>query len=171
MLGQRRGRLDTGGRNYLKERWRRGFPVGSRVKNPPATQEPQETRVWSLGWEDPLQEEMVTHSNILAWRILWTEEPGGLPSIGSHRVRHNWMTEHGLIGWRKEEKQEAFLTDPWFSETPPLWANLPVIHPSPLKKTDWLFLHCLNLLMNRAVISLISTKNFLTEAEDIKKRW
>ena len=42
-----------------------------------------------LGWEDPLEEEMATHSNILAWRIPWTEEPGGLRSTGLQRVRHN----------------------------------------------------------------------------------
>ena len=45
----------------------------------------QEARVRSLGWEDPLEEGMVTHSSILAWRIPWTEEPGGLQSVGSHR--------------------------------------------------------------------------------------
>ena len=43
----------------------------------------------SLGWEDPLEKEVATHSSILAWRIPWTEEPGGLQSMGSHRVRHN----------------------------------------------------------------------------------
>ena len=42
----------------------------------------QETWVWSLGWEDPLEEEMDTHFSILAWRIPWTEEPGGLQSMG-----------------------------------------------------------------------------------------
>ena len=52
------------------------------------TQEPQETQVRSLGWEDPLEEEMVTHSSMLAWEIPWTEEPGGLQSIGSQRVGH-----------------------------------------------------------------------------------
>ena len=46
--------------------------------------------IQSLGWEDPLEKGMVTHSSILAWRIPWTEEPGGLQSIGSHRVGHNW---------------------------------------------------------------------------------
>ena len=56
------------------------------VKNPPAT---QETQVRSLGWEDPLEKEMATHSRILAWRIPWTEKPGGLQSTGSQRVRHN----------------------------------------------------------------------------------
>ena len=48
-----------------------------------------ETRVQSLGWEDPLEKEMATHSSILAWRIAWTEEPGGLQSTGSQRVGHN----------------------------------------------------------------------------------
>ena len=48
----------------------------------------QETRVQSLGQEDPLEEGMETHSSILAWKIPWTEEPGGLKSIGSQRVRH-----------------------------------------------------------------------------------
>ena len=52
----------------------------------------QETRVWSLGWEDPLEKRMVTHSSDLAWRIPWTEEPGG-----SQRVRHNWATNTYLI--------------------------------------------------------------------------
>ena len=49
-------------------------------------QETQETWIRSLGQEDPLEEEMATHSSILAWRIPWTEEPGGLWSIGLHRV-------------------------------------------------------------------------------------
>ena len=48
--------------------------------------------VWSLGWKDPLEEEMATHSSILAWRISWTEKPGGLQSIWSQRVRHDWGT-------------------------------------------------------------------------------
>ena len=52
----------------------------------------QKTQVRSLGQEDPLQEEMTTHSSILAWEIPWTEEPGRLQSMGSHRVRHNWST-------------------------------------------------------------------------------
>ena len=59
------------------------------VKNPPAMQEAQETQVRFLGREDPPEEEMATHSSILAWRILWTEEPGGLQSTGTYRVRHD----------------------------------------------------------------------------------
>ena len=64
-----------------------GFPSDSAVKNLPVM---QETQVRSLGWENPLREHMATHSSILAWRIPWTEEPGGLQSLGLHRVRHDW---------------------------------------------------------------------------------
>ena len=60
----------------------KGFPGSSVVKNPPAM---QETLVEALGQEDPLEEEMATHSNIFAWEIPWTEEPGGLQSMGSQK--------------------------------------------------------------------------------------
>ena len=56
------------------------------VKRLPAM---QETQVRSLGWEDPLEKEMATHSSILAWKIPWTEETGRLQSMGSQRVRHD----------------------------------------------------------------------------------
>jgi len=59
--------------------------VAQTVKNLPAV---QETRVQSLGEEDPLEKEMVTHSITLAWRIPWTEETGGLQSMGSQRIGH-----------------------------------------------------------------------------------
>ena len=49
----------------------------------------QEMQVWFLGPEDPLEKEMAAHSSILAWRIPWTEEPGGLQSMGLQRVRHH----------------------------------------------------------------------------------
>ena len=55
------------------------------VKNPSAM---QEIKIRSLGGENPLEKEMAIHSSILAWKILWTEEPGGLQSMGSQRVRH-----------------------------------------------------------------------------------
>ena len=61
------------------------FLVAQMVKNLPAV---PETRVRTLGWEDPL-EEMATHSSILAWKITWTVEPGGLQSLGSQRVGHD----------------------------------------------------------------------------------
>ena len=57
--------------------------------NSPPMQELQEMRVLTLGQEDPLEEEMATHSSTLAWRSPWTEEPGGLPFMGSQRVRHD----------------------------------------------------------------------------------
>ena len=60
--------------------------VAQLVKNLPVV---QETQVRSLGWEDPLEKEMVTHSSILAWKIAWTEELGGLQSMGSQRVGHD----------------------------------------------------------------------------------
>ena len=66
-----------------------GFPSGSVVKNLPLMQEMQETQVQSLGGEDPLEEEMATHSSILAWRIPGTEEPGGLQSTGLQRDGHD----------------------------------------------------------------------------------
>ena len=64
-----------------------GFPSDSVVKNLPAMQERQ---VWFLGLQDPLEEEMTTHSSILAWEIPWTEEPDGLQSIGLRRVGYDW---------------------------------------------------------------------------------
>ena len=60
--------------------------VAQLVKNLPAV---QETWIQSLGWEDPLEKEMATHSSILAWRIPWMEEPGRLQSAGLQRVGHN----------------------------------------------------------------------------------
>ena len=73
-----------------------GFSGGSVVKNPPANVGDSdfipETWVPSLGregWDDPLEKEMATHSSILAWEIPWTQEPGGLQSMGSQRARHD----------------------------------------------------------------------------------
>ena len=71
-----------------------GFPGVIILKNPPASardtrEKMQEMWVQSLGQEDPLEQEMATHSSILAWRIPWTEEPGGLQSMGSQRIGHD----------------------------------------------------------------------------------
>ena len=63
-----------------------GFLVAQTGKCLPAI---RETWVRSLGWEDPLEKEMATHSSTLAWKIPWTEDPGGLQSMGSQRVRHD----------------------------------------------------------------------------------
>ena len=65
-----------------------GFPGGSVVKNLPVIQKTQERQIRSLGWEDSLEEGMANHSSTLVRGILWTEEPGGLQSMGSQRFRH-----------------------------------------------------------------------------------
>ena len=80
-------RADSLGPNTLGGRFYWGAsPEAQMVKNLLAM---QETWVRSRGQEDPLEKRMAIHSSILAWRIPWTEEPGGLPSMGSHRVGHN----------------------------------------------------------------------------------
>ena len=88
-----------------------------KAKNLPAM---QETWVQSLAWEDLLGEEMATHSSILAWRIPRTEEPGGLQSKGSWRVRHSWMTNCDeravrLSQWKRWSKRGHI--------SPPSWNN------------------------------------------------
>ena len=76
--------------------WSWASPVTQAVKNLPAM---HETRVWSLNREDPLEEGMATHSSILAWRAPWTEEPGGLQSMGPHRVEQTEQPTLSLSGW------------------------------------------------------------------------
>ena len=93
------------------------------VKNLPVM---QETRVQALGWEDPLEKGMATHSSILAWRIPWTEKPGGLQFVGLQRVGHNWATnthtctEKGIINnkririfEKRKEELDTVLTNPF----------------------------------------------------------
>ena len=77
----------------------RVFPVAQKVKNPPAV---QETQVWSLGQEDPLQKEMATHSSTLAWRVPWMEEPGRLLFMGWQRVGQDLTT--------KQQQQRKIVT-------------------------------------------------------------
>ena len=67
--------------------WKYASLVAQTVKNLPAM---WDTWVWSLDQEDPLEKEMATHSSLLPWRAPWTEEPGGLQSMGSQRVGHSW---------------------------------------------------------------------------------
>ena len=83
------------------------------VKSPPAMQKSQ---VRSLSWEDPLEEGMATHSSVLAWRIPWTEEPGGLRPMGSQKARHSRATNtltslfsHGFININRCAVSWAFL--------------------------------------------------------------
>ena len=81
----------------------RGFPGGSVIKNLPAK---QETWVQSSDQGDHLEKEETTHSNILAWEIPWTEEPGGLQSIGLQRVGHDWWNNNK---WRKRRWTPLFV--------------------------------------------------------------
>ena len=80
--------------------------VAQTVKRLPAM---RETQVQSLGWEDPLEKEMATHSSTPAWKIPWTEEPGRLQSMGSQRVGHDWLT--------------ALHFSPLVSAPPPPWTQ------------------------------------------------
>ena len=73
---------------------KRGILLFAVVRTCLPTQETLEARVWFLGWEDPLEEEMATYSSILARTIPRTEEPGRLQSTGSQRAGHDWATEH-----------------------------------------------------------------------------
>ena len=78
------------------------------VKNLPV-QETQETQVWSLGQKDPLQEEMATHSRILAWQIPWIEQPGGLPSMKEvERGGHDWVSMSTCI-YKQLDKISALI--------------------------------------------------------------
>ena len=76
------------------------------VKNVPAV---WETQVRSLGWKDPLEKEMAIHSSTIAWKIPWTEEPGGLQSKGLQRVGHDWATSLSLSYYMQVRKQELEL--------------------------------------------------------------
>ena len=82
----------------------RGFPSGSVAKNLSM----QETGVQTLGLEDSLEKEMAAHSSILAWKVPWTEGPGGLQSTGSHRIRYDWATVYTHIGLILDKEQFAF---------------------------------------------------------------
>ena len=85
----------------------KGFPAGSLVICLPV----QDTWVQSLGWEDPLEKEMATHSSILAWEIPWTEEPGGLQSMGSQKS-WTWLDNYTITTywWNRQVKVTWELT-------------------------------------------------------------
>ena len=76
------------------DQWFSGFPGGSAVKNPPASAGDAGDKDLISGLERSPGLEMATHSSILAWNVLWTEEPGELQSMRSHRVRHDWAHMH-----------------------------------------------------------------------------
>ena len=77
-------------------------------------QEPQETQLQSLGQEDPLEEEVATHSSIFAWKTPWTEKPGKLQSVGSQRVRHDWACTYAPTNgadWIFEKLKLTWIVD------------------------------------------------------------
>ena len=103
---------------FVPHFWRTSL-LAQTVKSLPAM---RETRVWSLGWEDPLEKEMETLSSILAWRIPWTEEPGRLQFMGSQKVRH---TERLTLSTRLKHKISQ------------LTARLPYCSTGPLETHIW----------------------------------
>ena len=96
----------------------------------------QEIQVWSLGWEDPLEEVMTTLSRILAWRIPWTEKPGGLQSLGLQRIRHDFIIK------QQQQHQNAppllhfteiiFFHLPFTENMQEYWSGLPCSSPGDL---------------------------------------
>ena len=94
--------------------------VAQTVKNTPAV---QKTQVWCLVWEGPQEKKTATHSSILAWRIPWTEEPGGLQSMELERVRHDWAAFTFIFfQWTRHKKKNHCLHG----------AYIPVRRDSPL---------------------------------------
>ena len=104
----------------------RGWPDGLAIKILPAMEEPQETWVRSLSWEDTLENGMATQSNILPWRIPWTQEPGRLQFIRSKRVRNNW-SDSMRAGISSVTQSCLTLCDPMDCSTPgvPVHYQLP----------------------------------------------
>ena len=105
--------------------------VAQMVKNLP---EMQETGVWSLGWEGPLEKGTATHTSILAWRIPWTEEPRGLQSMGSTKSR-TWLSDFYFFKlwsvWRR--KHWSGTQEPWFLVS----AQPPIARPLPGASESW----------------------------------
>ena len=118
-----------------------GFPQWLRSKESTCNAGGTGDAVWSLVEEGSLEEEMATHSSILAWKIPWTEEPGRLPSIGSQRVRYDWGRMHALacFKWRASFREigsqyklptiHCFFTDEWHS----LFSLMPQTSQAPKK--------------------------------------
>ena len=137
----------TGSCDYIVSMWKIGGNLfilrpHQMVKNLPTM---QETGIWSLHWEDPLEKGMATHSSILAWRILGPKEPRGLQSMGSQRVRHDWVTNtciistmfiNTIIGGQKSCEPKSCLIQTLIEKS-----NITVIHPAnavhPLYSRHW----------------------------------
>ena len=124
------------------------FPVAQMVKNLSVM---QKTQVRSLGWEDPLEREMAIHSGILAWRIPWTEEPGGLQPMGLQRVGHKWATNTTITTCYYPIEERFELLFIFF-----LQYSTKCIQPS----RNWCFWHVANIssvLQSRSHVQLFAT--------------
>ena len=151
--------------------WCWGLPWWlSGKKNLPPMQELREMCVQSLGWEDPLEEGIATHSSILAWRIPWTEEPGGLQSMGLQRGRRTWSdlartyvyTRHTgrrymkwLDGYSWKSSRVQVLAPPETSCKPGEWRVLAVSQVPCLESGDNNSVHFTGLsweLINRVIV-------------------
>ena len=129
---------------FYKKHWNE---LSSTVKCLPAV---RETRVQSLGWEDPLEKEMATHSSTIVWKIPRTKEPGRLQSMGSQRVGHDWATSHTYItesGNPKMAFRYLFFGKLCFSKWAPRSFLLPqtsfalVLTNTCQASTDWVLLY------------------------------
>ena len=106
-------------------------------------QERQETQVQLLGREDTLEKSMATLSSILVWRIPWTEEPGGLQSMGSQRVEHNWVPEHTRAHAHTHTHTH---THTHYLKGIAFWRKFPTIFSCLGRETTSLFSNCKTLL-------------------------
>ena len=125
-----------------------------------------ETRVQSLGREDPLENEMATYSSTLAWKIPWTEEPGRLWSMGSWRVGHNWATSLSFSHMNHRKQTSLLIPHPQHLECKPkpfhlLFFFLPMA--SPFFPLQYLNL-CVLFLVIKSLISLQCSQSNLKEA-------
>ena len=134
------GSLPSGWSSEAGGVWHGGFPGGASGEEPACPcRRHNETRIRSLGREDPLEEDMATHSRILAWRIPWTQEPGGLVSMGSQRVGHNWGNlAHSIVMRHKTRplRQQGPWTSSWVRQkwylASHVWKYLMIpFYPSP----------------------------------------
>ena len=146
----------------------------------------QETWVQSLGWEDPLKKEMALHSSTIAWKIPWTEEPDRLQSMGSQRVRHNWVTSLSLFktqtvvmyGWELD-CEESWAPKNWCFRTVVLEKTLesPLdckeiqpVHPK--RKQSWVFIGRTDIEAETPILWYPNAKSWLIVKDpDAGKDW
>ena len=111
--------VESTGSQRVRHNWMTFTSVAQILKSLPAM---WETRVQSLGWEDPLEKGMATHTSILARKIPWTEQSGGLQSMGSQRVRHDWATITHSATMRQVLSPPFYRTGDWGLE---MWSCCP----------------------------------------------